>query len=146
MTEEDNMKNSEEFINACSELNINCQLLSKTDSLTIISELKQRFNLKKISGHLALQDDSFKLPLEPNEFSFSTLLKKESAYIFFDQENINKEEVLKFENAQNLCSILENCFGMEYFLTNESLTYLIAVNWYVLEATGDVTAWLKRLE
>ena len=33
---------------------------------------------------------------------------------------------------------MENSRGMEYFISDAELNYLIAVNWYAIEYVGDV--------
>ena len=46
------------------------------------------------------------------------------------------------DNIQNICDIMSESFGMEYFLFNEQFDYLIAVNWYVIELTDGAKKYL----
>lgn len=58
-------------------------------------------------------------------------------YIFFDQENHNRSKVVVIDDAKKLGQIMENSYGMEYFVSNEKADYLLAVNWYVIEGEGS---------
>lgn len=69
-----------------------------------------------------------------------------SRIYFFEQNKVlNKKIVVKIEDLRLLGKILENSFGMEYFLTNEKMDFLIAVNWYVIEVSGTAKTKLKKL-
>lgn len=35
---------------------------------------------------------------------------------------------------------MEESFGIEYFLLNDSLSFLMSVNWYVIEVLGHLDA------
>jgi hypothetical protein len=142
--QQDKMKNSEEFINASNELEIEANLLPIDYAHEIISRCTQKYSIGKLSGHLAIHGDTIQLPLEPIEFSYSKQLMKGKAFLFFDQENHNRNEVVQIENAQEICNVLENCFGMEYFVTNEDYSYLISVNWYTVEVSGLAESWFKE--
>ena len=54
-------------------------------------------------------------------------------------------EVAVVDNASKIGEIMNNCYGMEYFITNLAQNYLIAVNWYVIEVTGTAVELLKAL-
>lgn len=49
------------------------------------------------------------------------------------------------EDVRFLCRILEESFGMEYFLVDEDFTYLIALNWYVIEGAGKAVNLLSNI-
>lgn len=40
---------------------------------------------------------------------------------------------------------MEESFGMEYFVSNKTSDYLLAVNWYVIEGVGIAKDWLLTL-
>lgn len=61
---------------------------------------------------------------------------------FFDLESKDKNKVFVLDNIQNICDIMSESFGMEYFLFNEQFDYLIAVNWYVIEFTDGAKKYL----
>lgn len=46
------------------------------------------------------------------------------------------------DNIKNICDMMSESFGMEYFLFNEQFDYLIAVNWYVIELTDGAKKYL----
>ena len=47
------------------------------------------------------------------------------------------------KNAKLIGRLMENSFGMEYFVSNEKVNFLIAVNWYVIEVAGDARKWFE---
>ena len=132
------MSNADEILNVSKELGINCTLLTEEKGLNFTSIVLEKFKPLKTTGHLAIDQNSISIPLEENEFSYSARLDGEQACIFFDQEGDDRKKVLLLESAQDLCKIMENSFGMEYFLSNVNGDYLIAVNWYVIEVAGSV--------
>ena len=77
------------------------------------------------------------------EFTYSKYLNAEAGYIFFDQTGEERDMVIYIENVQKTSLLMEHSFGIEYFLTNESFDYLIAVNWYTLEVVGSAVAKLR---
>ena len=137
------MKNSTEILNACKELEIKARILSKEDSRNIITETIRKYNVNKITGHLSIHNNSYTLPIEDYEFTYSLNLNEEPVYMFFDQNNINKNDVVLINDGRKVCKIMENTYGMEYFLSNIELDFLITVNWYVLEGSGSVIDWIK---
>ena len=62
--------------------------------------------------------------------------------MFFDLESKDKNKVFVLDNIQNICDMMSESFGMEYFLFNEQFNYLIAVNWYVIELTDGAKKYL----
>ncbi len=139
------MKNSVELEKVCRELGIGCRILFKEESVNIIKKVFDKYKVGKKSGHLAIQFDSISIPLNGNEFTYSSHLNNEPIYVFFDQENNNRNEVILIDSSQRLGEIMENSFGMEYFVTNKKFSYLIAINWYVIEGAGIAKDWMKGL-
>ena len=90
-------------------------------------------------------ENSISVPLEKYEFSYSEFLGDEPVYVFFDQANHNRKKVVVVKQGRRLCTILENAYGMEYFVSNKSADYLLAINWYVIEGTGTAKVWLQEL-
>ena len=110
------MKNSEEILKVCDELGVNAKLVPKAESSEIINAAFDAYDVRKKSGHLAIHTDTLSLPLEEYEFSYPAYLKNEPAYMFFDQENINKEEVIAISEVKRIGEVMEHSYGMEYFL------------------------------
>ncbi|RAV02766.1 hypothetical protein DQG13_08955 [Paenibacillus sp. YN15] len=106
----------------------------------------RQFTPFKTAGHLAIGADSHAISLEKYEFSYSKYLNSEPAFIFFDQEGLDRNTVVVVKDAKLAGDLMENSFGMEYFLSNEKLDYLIAVNWYVIEVAGSVAPLLTNLD
>lgn len=57
----------------------------------------------------------------------------------------DKGDVVKIKEGVRLCEILTDCYGMEYFVSNKSMDFIICVNWYVIECEGGVPAQIKSL-
>lgn len=47
------------------------------------------------------------------------------------------------EDGSRLGEILEGYFGLEYFLTNEKMDYMISVNWYEIEGKLTIPSKLS---
>ncbi|UTY60820.1 hypothetical protein HPQ68_17320 [Massilia sp. erpn] len=85
------------------------------------------------------------MPLEPNEFTYSTHLDAGPACVFFEQHGADRDRVLILHDGKSLSKVFENAFGMEYFVSDEKKSYLLAVNWYVIEGAGECDTWMTRL-
>jgi hypothetical protein len=135
----------DEFKKAADELGLECHVLGAEKSKCFIEQVTDKFGANKLSGHVAINHDSVNVPLEPHEFSFSENLRCEPVFLFFDQLGQDRELVVVLQEGQSLGKVLENAFGMEYFVSNETQEYLLAVNWYVIEGAGTAREWLSRL-
>ena len=138
------MKNTDEILNASKEVGITTKLIPANKAKELILSATDGFTVQKTSGHLAIQHNSISIPLEAHEFEYSNQLPDRPAYMFFDQER-EPNAVVWVESAQKICTIMENAFGMEYFVLDEKGEYLIAVNWYVIEAAGTAREFLSDL-
>jgi len=137
--------NAQELADVGNKLGIQVTLLDKNTSEKIIKRTVDHFVPYKTAGHLSIGNNAMTFPLESYEFTYTEYLKSEPAYIFFDQSNFNRNQVAVINDAKKLGFLMENSFGMEYFVSNESLEYLIAVNWYVIEASGSVVDLLSNI-
>jgi len=137
---------AQELIAAGNRAKINVELLDANVSSKYIEQLLITFNPFKTTGHLGIVINSLTISLEENEFSFFEFLNSEPAYIFFDQDDPQgKSVVVKIEDAKVAGRVFEDSFGMEYFLSNEQMDYLVAVNWYVIEFAGTAKEKLAHL-
>lgn len=127
-----------ELIRVASEMSVAVCLLSKDEGCAYISAVFGKFNPWKMEGHLSIGGDVKSLRTEDCEFSFSRSMRGDPAFIFFEQNQINRCDVVRVEDARNISSLMENSHGMEYFISDAGLTYLIAVNWYAIEYVGDI--------
>lgn len=135
-----------ELLTVGKNLGITIDLLTGEKAKICINNVLNLFTPFKIIGHVGIGSDSLKLPIGKWEFSYMEYLNKEQGYIFFEQNNkLQKETVIKIEDLRTLGKILEKSFGMEYFLTNKKMDFLIAVNWYVIEVVGTAEKRLEKL-
>lgn len=51
---------------------------------------------------------------------------------------MNKDVVVIIEDARNISRLMENSSGMEYFISDKDISFLISVNWYSIEYVGNV--------
>lgn len=74
----------------------------------------------------------------------SEFLGKSASLMFFDSSN--SIEVFEFRSGEDLVSILEECFGFEFYLVDREITYLLCCNEYdVLIGTGIAKIWVEEL-
>lgn len=134
-----------EALRVVKDAGLNARLLPKPVARCYIKRVTDRFSPHKLSGHLAIQVDSVSVPLEPYEFSYPKYLDHEPIYMFFDQSGIDKDNVVVIKNGRALGEALSHSFGMEYFLSNKNIEFLLAVNWYVIEGAGTAKKWINGL-
>ena len=77
--------------------------------------------------------------------SFVPYIGEEPILIFFEQTDLNKNRVVYINDGRKLCNILEHAYGLEYFIINEKISYLLAVNWYAIEGVGTITCLINEL-
>ncbi|MFC5404421.1 hypothetical protein [Cohnella soli] len=138
-----NKLNKQELVQVSSKLGVEVEALDDYTASDYIKRVLKKFKPFKTTGHLAIRGDSHTLSLEKFEFSYSKYLNSEPAFIFFDQEGLDRNTVV-VKDAKLVGDLMENSYGMEYFLSNENLDYLIVVNWYVIEVSGSLPL-LKNL-
>jgi hypothetical protein len=137
--------NTQELAEVGKNLGIEVVILDEKDSKQYINRVIDIFTPFKITGHLSIGKETLTIPLEGNEFSYSKYLKSEPAYIFFDQESGDRNTVVVVKDAKLVGELMENSYGMEYFVSNEKSDFLIAVNWYVIEVAGSAIESLNKL-
>ena len=114
------------------------RLLSEDESYNYIQKTMNKFKPEQYWGHLCIGKGTILLPIDIHEFSYTNILPEESGYIFFEQTTeTQKRTVVWISDIRQAGTLFENSFGMEYFLSNENSDYLIAVNWYVVEISGE---------
>jgi hypothetical protein len=132
----------DELSRSAAELGFIACVLLDAEATLFIAAVVAKFQPEKLTGHLAIRRHAVAMPLEPHEFTLSRCLPQEAAYVLFDQAGQDRGRVIVLESGQAVCSVLENAFGMEYFVSDADHDYLIAVNWYVIEAAGAAAGWL----
>ncbi|MED1861822.1 hypothetical protein [Brevibacillus reuszeri] len=119
-------------------MSIKAAILPKEQGCKYILEVLEKYKPWKTEGHLSIGEDANSLSTDDYEFSFSLSMESVPAFIFFEQNYINKCDVVVVDDAKNITSLMENSHGMEYFISDESLSFLISVNWYSIEYAGDI--------
>ncbi|WP_256757356.1 hypothetical protein [Cohnella sp. WQ 127256] len=137
--------NAQELTNTSSNLGIEVFVLDDRASKKFIRRAIEKFKPNKVTGHLSIGRDSITIPLEKYEFTYSKSLYSESAFIFFDQESGDRNTVVEVKDARLIGDLMENSYGMEYFISNNNLDYLIAINWYVIEVSGSIIKFFSKI-
>ena len=131
--------NIEELKNACELIGAEHEHLTGKLAIDYINEVTSIFRPSKKTGHLAIHSDkSVTLNTEAYEFTLSEKFDQKPIYLFFDQKGSEKDSVFILRNGRRLGEVLEECFGMEYFVSNKERTFLISVNWYSIEIVGEL--------
>jgi len=138
--------NQAELVRVCQELGVPFSVLEKSDAQAFIQSAIGKFMPAKTSGHLSIGGDAVALPLEEHEFTYSENLPNSPVIVFFDQENHNRGMALRLSDGRVLGRVMGKSFGMEYFVTDPNLSFLLAVNWYAIEGTGVVEQWMTALD
>ena len=138
--------NTCELTRVSSDMGIEILTLDENDSRQYIKKVINIFKPGKITGHLSIGREILTIPLEGNEFSYSKYLKSEPAYIFFNQEGRDRNTVVVVNDAKSIGVLMENSYGMEYFVSNKNADFLIAVNWYVIDVAGLAMEILNELK
>jgi hypothetical protein len=137
--------NTNELTQTSNNIGIDVVILDENDSKQYIKKVINIFKPFKTTGHLSIGNETLTIPLEGNEFSYSKHLESEPAYIFFDQESRDRNSVVVIKDVKLIGNLMENSYGMEYFVSNKKADFLIAVNWYVIEVAGSAIESLTKL-
>ncbi|WP_295222077.1 hypothetical protein [uncultured Chryseobacterium sp.] len=99
-----------------------------------IQETINKFKVSKITGHLSIDSEiSKKISTDEHEFTFSKEYLSDTAYVFFEQDYYNKNQIFILKEGTLFSELIQECYGMEYFITDEKKSFLISVNWYTIE-------------
>jgi len=127
-----------ELIKSALELDIKLNFIIHMEARNYIDQVLKKYMPWRITGHLAIGDNAKRLSTDDYEFKFSLSLDNKPSYIFFEQNLMNKDVVVIVEDAKNISKLMEYSSGMEYFISDKDISYLISVNWYSIEYVGNV--------
>lgn len=135
-----------EILQICLDLGIIAHRISESESQTIIQSILKKFEVQKTIGHLAIYSNtSVAIPLENNEFIYSLQIPNKPIYLFFEQGQFHKNILILITEGSRICEIMKNSYTSEYFVSNIEQSFIIAVNWYVIEGDGEASDWLTTL-
>lgn len=143
------MLNIKELLHTSQILGIPASVMDGEAAGFIIHHTIQTFSPIQTNGHLSIAnhpDKVIKIALEDNEFTYSQKLPPSKGYVFFGTDSPDRNKIFVLNNVRDLCDITAECFGMEYFLVDEYFSYLIAVNWYVIEGSGLAMQYLANTD
>ncbi|MEN5208557.1 hypothetical protein ABE493_10620 [Stenotrophomonas terrae] len=127
-----------ELINSARQLGLDAELAEPGYAGEYIRKVLGKFKPFRVSGHLQIGGGAMSVPTEGNEYALSKQLKEEMGCVFFEQGILDRNNLVVFKNATEISLAIEHSFGMEYFISNEGASYLIAVNFYGIEFAGDI--------
>lgn len=132
---------SKELSNACKTLDLEFSILASHEAKHYIASVRNKFNPQQVIGHLAINDeDSVSLKTDEHEFTMSDKFNESPIRLFFDQQSNEKNVVFELTNGRKLSEVLGECYGMEYFISDPELSFLVSVNWYSIEIVGEITS------
>ncbi|MFJ4344798.1 hypothetical protein [Pseudomonas sp. NPDC089401] len=131
------LSHAHEVLRAAKAVGVEAYLLQEYIAAQYIAAVLARYKPWKAAGHLSIGESSRTMPTDENEFGFSRSFRGKPGYLFFEQDSRNKNTVVVISDARELSRIMEECYGMEYFFSDEEGVFLVAVNWYVIEFTED---------
>ena len=127
-----------ELLRVADAMSIKASILPEDEGQAYIASVLEKFKPWKTEGHLAIGDGAKRMATETHESSFSNAMAAARAMIFFEQNDVNRHHVIVVDNAQDISRLIDNSHGMEYFVSDEEISYLISVNWYAIEYVGDI--------
>jgi hypothetical protein len=87
-----------------------------------------------VTGHLSIGSElSEEMSTDEHEFTFSEKYLSGPVYVFFEQDYFNKNQIFVLKKGRLFSQLIQECYGMEYFMTDEKNSFLISVNWYIIE-------------
>lgn len=89
-----------------------------------IQETINKFKVSKITGHLSIDSEiSKKISTDEHEFTFSKEYLSDTAYVFFEQDYYNKNQIFILKEGTLFSELIQECYGMEYFITDEKRAF-----------------------
>ena len=113
------MGNISELIRVCNDLDISFNMINGDEANQIISQVIKFFNPEQTTGHLSISNDSnkaLKIPLRAMSLHIQKITQMQGLY-FFDLESKDRNNIFIFNNVQDICDVMSESFGMEYFLS-----------------------------
>ncbi|WP_156957943.1 hypothetical protein [Paracidovorax oryzae] len=129
-----------ELLDACSILNVPAKIISAENFESKKNEIFKKYHPEQTVNHYSIGGDSIVLPTEEYEFSLFENFPDINILLFFGSDS--KEDCLSIESLSSLSKIMENCYGMEYFVSDQDASFLISVNWYVINLQGAAKQWV----
>ncbi|MDA8447255.1 hypothetical protein [Paracidovorax valerianellae] len=135
-------RKAEEIISTCADLGIDAKAIDASSFEIVKQVIFAKFRPEKTSNHYSIGGDSDVLIAEDHEFSFSNSFPSIEGFIFFGEDNY--EGAIFLKDISLLSFVMNNCYGMEYFVSDENATFLVSVNWYVINLQGEAKNWVLK--
>ncbi|MBN6075089.1 hypothetical protein HYE60_07510 [Aggregatibacter actinomycetemcomitans] len=121
------------------EFNLHLEVLNEEDSKTYIDKTFNLFNPLKTWGHIQIGRGESLAPTEKYQNIYSLFMTSSPLFVIFDQNHKeDKNWVLKVKNGRDFAKLVYENGNLEYFLSDEKNTFLVAVNWYSIEYIGSL--------
>lgn len=132
------MNHLRELLKVSKQLGFASSCITGDDAKKYIDRVFYKFNPEKKTGHLAIGGNTISISAEKYDSTYSKYLPSTSGLVFFEQNHLNRDSIFAVDNISLLCEIMDESYGMEYFVSNKNIEFLIAVNWYSIEIKGDI--------
>lgn len=112
-------------------LGIHVSILNKREGTAVIEKIRSIGPDINFFNHISIFEGKH-YPLEDLEFEYSNKLANNNGYLILDQEKY-KNKVILFQNVQDVCKVMAECYGLEYLIVTNEFELFIAINWYGLK-------------
>ncbi|MCU7612970.1 hypothetical protein N0B16_00815 [Chryseobacterium sp. GMJ5] len=134
MKDQDFLYDIKELEEAAKKLSLEYSIIEGETAQKFIQDTINLFKPFRVTGHLGIgSEKSIILSTEGNEFNFSEKYVLGTAYVFFEQNYYNKNQIFVLQEGKFFSQLLLECSQLEYFITDNSHSFLISVNWYAIE-------------
>ncbi|MDU8925710.1 hypothetical protein RYD26_12560 [Pasteurellaceae bacterium LIM206] len=90
-------------------------------------------------GHVQIGLETDLKPSEKYQYEYSKIIPNKPLFIIFDQNHKeDRNYVLIVKNGIELARLMEENGSLEYFLSDKNGTFLISINHYSIEYTGNI--------
>ena len=134
-----------EVMDACKKFTCNCKLIESMKADTIRLEIERRFARQANDLPLWERLHSDSSIFNRNGWRLINAFTRSRAILMFFEYKEDKS-VVEIQNSAHITEILEECTGFTFYITNETVDFLLCFNDHdFLIGTGSAQEWLHTL-
>ena len=130
--------NIDALLTACAALRVQVEVRDECTTQPFKAAVYAQFLPDILGPHPSIGKGSILAPTDDHEFRFTKKMLKVPCVIFFDDVPAS----LQVADLSRVSDAMALCHGMEYFISNPSMSFLISVNWYQIELDGEAQVWI----
>ena len=128
----------EALVAACAALRVQVEVGDEPTTQTFKAAVYAKFLPDILGPHPSIGRGSILAPTDDHEFRFTKVMPKVPCVILFDHASAS----LLVSDLRCVSDAMALCHGMEYFISNPSMSFLISVNWFQIELDGEAQEWI----